>query len=280
VAVVTVEEVSGRAAYKRFVEFPYLTFRDEPRWSPPLASYERSRLDPHNPFFDRGDGEYFLARRGGVVAGRVTAHIAAKGDAHGWFGFFDVIDDEDVARALVDRAAVWLQEHGCTSMAGPASFTPADGPGVLVDGFDVAGTTGRPWQPPWYAKHLAAAGLARTGEQHTWRLRPDGGPALVERVEKPRVPMVGRFVDPRIVLRGITAVPDLSPARGSGVALARLAKRRQWDTCTVIAIDGDPSALVPNLQAAASEYDWVISPWSPDAEAPPEATHARFTIDF
>jgi len=105
VALVTVEEVQGRAAYKRFVEFAHLTFRDEPRWSPPLASYERGRLDPHNRFFDAGDGEYFLARRGGAVAGRMTAHIAARGDSDGWFGFYDVIDDAAVTAALVDRAA-------------------------------------------------------------------------------------------------------------------------------------------------------------------------------
>ena len=276
---VTVEEVSGRAAYKRFVEFPYLTFRDEPRWSPPLASYERQRLDPHNPFFDRGDGEYFLARRGGTVAGRVTAHIAAKGDRDGWFGFFDVIDDVGVAVALVERAADWLRAHGCTSMTGPASFTAADDPGLLTDGFETAGTTGRPWQPPWYAEHLRSAGLQQIGEHRSWRLRPAHGLATVERVDRPRVPTVGRFVDPRIVLAGITAVPDLTPARGSAMTLARMAKGRQWDTCTIIAIDGDPSVLVPNLLVAAAEgYEWVVSPWTPDADAPPEAVHARFTM--
>jgi len=279
VALVTVEEVQGRAAYKRFVEFAHLTFRDEPRWSAPLASYERGRLDPHNRFFDAGDGEYFLARRGGTVAGRMTAHIAARGDAAGWFGFYDVIDDAAVAAALVDRAARWLRDHGCTTMSGPASFTLADDLGVLVDGFDAAGTTGRPWHPPWYAAHLEAAGLARVTEHPSWRLVPEGGPTLVFPAAKPRVPVVGRFVDPRIVLPGITAVPDLTPARGSAVALARMAKRRRWDTCTIVAIDGEPFELVPRLQTAAhaAGYDWVISPWSPDAGAPSETVHARFT---
>lgn len=278
-AAVTVERVEGRAAYKRFVELPFLLFRDEPRWSPPLASYERARLDPHNRFFDGGDGEYFLARRGGAVVGRITAHVADRRDSTGWFGFFAADDDVAVVRALVERAAAWLREHGATTMSGPASFTPADELGVLVAGFQVAGTTGRPWHPPWYASHLEASGMAATIEQCTWRLAAvgDAPPALP--AQHVKVPIVGRFTDARIVLPGITAVPDLTPARGSAVALARMGRRRAWTTCTIVAVDGEPAGLVPDLCAAAvtAGYEWVISPWSPDPDAAPETTHARLS---
>ena len=276
-AVVAVEEVSGRAAFKRFFEFAYAQFRDEPRWPPPLVSYERKRVDPHHPFFDRGDGEYFLARRGGAAAGRITAHVAARGDEQGWFGFYDVVDNPAVASALLDQAANWLREHGCTTMTGPASFTVEDDPGVLVAGFDVAGATGRPWHPPWYAAHLEAAGLTRADEHQTWRLPAEGTTPFT--VADGGSPVVGRFADSRIVLPGIVAVPDLTPARNSAIALARLAKRKQWDGCTIVEIDGDPAELVPQLRAAASSagYEWVIAPWSPDPSAAPETVHARFT---
>jgi len=227
VAVVNVEQVKGRAAYKRFFEFPYLAFRDEPRWSPPLVAYERGRLDPHHPYFDEGDGEFFIARQGGTVAGRICAHLAHAGDGRGWFGFFDAVDDLEVGVALVSRAADWLREHGCSEMTGPVGF-PAEGePGVLVQGFDVAGTTGRPWQPSWYAEHLEAAGLARADESRTWRLVPAPGPHP-KPVSVRRVAIVGRFVDIRLLLPGIIAVPDLTPARGSAITLARMARGREW----------------------------------------------------
>lgn len=281
---VAVEEVSGRAAFKRFFEFAYLQFRSEPRWTPPLVVYERMRVDPHNRFFDNGDGEYFLARRGGTAAGRITAHVAAKGDEQGWFGFYDAVDDPAVTAVLVDQAAAWLRAHGCTSMTGPASFTVEDGPGVLVEGFEVAGTTGRPWHPPWYAAHLEAAGLQRTDEHRTWRLPPSElgvASGLIAPLATPssRGVVVGRFADPRIVLPGIVAVPDLTPARGSAIALARRTKRKQWEGCTIVEIDGDPAELVPQLQAAAAAagYEWIVSPWSPDPAAAPETVHARFT---
>jgi hypothetical protein len=286
VALVTVEEVSGRAAFKRFFEFAYMQFMSEPRWSPPLVAYERKRTDPHHRFFDEGDGEYFLARRRGSPAGRIAAHIAAKGDEQGWFGFYDATDDATVAADLIGRAADWLRAHGCTSMTGSAGFTPADDLGVLVEGFDVAGTTGRPWHPPWYAAHLEAAALTRTLESRTWRLPTPHelgviAPAITG-ITTPRwkgVGMAGRFADPRIVLPGIVAVPDLTPARNSAIALARRAKRKDWEGCTIVEIDGDPADLVPQLQSAAGAagYKWLISPWSPDPETPPETVHARFT---
>jgi hypothetical protein len=280
VAVVTVEEVSGRAAFKRFFEFAYMQFLSEPRWSPPLVAHERKRVDPHQKFFDEGDGEYFLARSRGQAAGRITAHIATKGDEQGWFGFYDAVDDPAVTAALVEQATAWLREHGCTTMTGPASLTPADDLGVLVEGFDVAGTTGRPWHPPWYAAHLEAAGLHRTEEHRTWRLIAEGTAPFS--LAGGGSPIAGRFTDPRITLSEIIAVPDLTPARNSAIALARCAKRKDWEGCTIVQIDGDPAAVVPQLQSAAGAagYQWVISPWSPDPNAPPETVHARFATSL
>jgi hypothetical protein len=37
----------------------------------------------------------------------------------------------------------------------------------------------------------------------------------------------------------------------------------------------DPSVAVPRVQAAAGAagYRWVIAPWSPEPDAPPETVH-------
>jgi hypothetical protein len=217
----------------------------------------------------------------------MTAHVAVDGAREGWFGFYDAVDDPAVTGALVEAATEWLRERGCTSITGPASFTPEDDPGVLVDGFSVPGTTGRPWHPPWYADHLAAAGLARSEDEdrRTWRLpaggAPGGGIAASADVEPPA--LAGRYADLRLLLAGppgeVAAVPDLTGA-GSPWQLAKRAKRGDWEVCTVVHCDGDASILVPAVQAAAglAGYRWVVAPWSPDPDAPPETVHARFTL--
>ncbi|MGI8662650.1 MAG: hypothetical protein ACR2LQ_05490 [Acidimicrobiales bacterium] len=284
-----VEEVSGRVAFRTFHELPHVLLREEPRWSAPLAAWDRARLDPQrNPFFVKGDAAYFILRHLGRPAGRITAHIAADDDLQGWFGFYDVIDDAAGTAALVEAAAAWLLERGCTSMTGPASFTLDDELGVLVSGFDVPGTTGRPWHPPWYGETLVAAGLEEVAgtRRGSWRLPATGG-AQLNRTGAIDVPeLVGPYGDRRLLLAGptgsIAGVPDLTVARGSALALARRAKRGEWESCTVVRCEGNPAELVPGLQAAAGEagYAWVVAAWSPDPRAAPEAEHATFTTSL
>ncbi|MGH9184771.1 MAG: hypothetical protein ACRD0U_02975, partial [Acidimicrobiales bacterium] len=289
---VAVEPVASRPARRRFIELPWVLHGDDPRWAPPLASFEQWRLDPYrNPFLrEGGEAELLLARRAGRVVGRISAHVAAPGAPEGWFGFFDTADDGPAVKALVEGAAAWLAKRGCASMTGPASFTPGTEAGVLVEGFDVPGTTGRPWQPPWCADHLVAAGLTPAGDQPRWRLDPAapgvgakvGGLAAVGS-RHALASHTGRHGDPRLVLQGdagtVAAVPDLSgilrEAGGrSALALARHARHRQWEGCTVVVCDGDPAVLVPGLCRAAAQagYQWVVAPWAPD-NRPPETVH-------
>ena len=219
----------------------------------------------------------------GRPCGRITAHIAADDDEHGWFGFFDVADDVDAARALVDAARTWLRERGCRTITGPASFTTADEPGVQVAGFDIPGVTGRPWHPPWYAAHLEAAGLTPAADQPAWRLetaRSGENHPAPGRIDLARTTAAGRYGDERLVLEGVSAVPDLAAAtRVSTFELARRAKRRQWDTAVVVHVDGEPHERVPDLlhAAHAAGYTTVVSPWSPDPDAPPTTVHRLYT---
>ncbi|MDP1820009.1 MAG: hypothetical protein Q8K58_08990 [Acidimicrobiales bacterium] len=295
---VSVEEVTGGKPLVRFIDLPQSLYGGDPRWAPPVRAWERYRLDARrNPFFDAGEAVYLLARSLGRPAGRITAHVAEPG-GEGRFGFWATVDEPAVVTPLVDAAQAWLVEQGCTSMTGPWSFEPDDEPGLLVAGYEAAGLTGRPWHPPHLAQCLEAAGLHPVADHPTWRhhLEPVHPSQLVEEVQQERCTtstssggggglpgQAGPYVDRRIVLDGIAAVPDIADAlRTSGLrsawGLARRARTADWDTCTVVRCDGDPARLVPSLldAAAAAGYRTVIAPWSADPAAPPEAVHRTY----
>jgi hypothetical protein len=283
--VVTVDEVGRGKDLVRFIELPQALHGDDPRFAPPVLAWERFRLARRNPYFEHGDAALFLARRGGRLAGRIAAHLPEP-DAPGRFGYWSAIDDPAVAMALVDAAKAWLEEQGTRTMTGPWSLEPDDERGVLVEGFDAVGTTGRPWRPPWEARLLDELGFAKVADEPTWRLpMTEVGPELP--LGGPRPGQAGSYADPRLVLEGIAAVPDLSGAlrtsrlRGAW-GLARRAREGDWEGCTVVRCSADPAVAVPALVAAAGRagYRWVVAPWSPDPGASPETVHRTYRLSW
>ena len=281
---ISLEEVTRGKGLVRFVELPQALHGEDPCFAPSVLAWERYRVSVRrNPYFEEADATYLLARRAGRPVGRIAAHLPHPG-AEGRFGFWTTIDDAAVARELVEGARAWLDEQGCRSMTGPWSFEPGDEPGVLADGFDVPGTTGRPWRPPWEAGLLEALGFEAVGDTATWRLRTtEVGPERPTSQDAPG--QAGTYVDRRLVLEGIAAVPDLSAAlRTSGLGaawgLARRVREGSWEGCTVVRCEDDPALAVPALVAAAGRagYRWVVAPWSPDAAAPPETVHRTYRL--
>ncbi len=137
---VTVRPVAGRRDLDRFIKLPFRLRRDDPQWVPPLIHERRRFLDRRrNPYFEHADAEYFLARRGGRVVGRVSAQVdhlynEHHGSREGHFGFFECEDDRETAEALLDAAAGWLRERGMERMLGPMDFTINDESGIVIEG--------------------------------------------------------------------------------------------------------------------------------------------------
>jgi GNAT superfamily N-acetyltransferase len=119
-----------------------------------------------NPFFEHAQAEYFIADRDGDVVGRIAAisnrlHNETHGDRIGFFGFFESIDDQDVANALFEAAAGWCRALGHDVLRGPASFSVNDECGLLVEGFDTPPALMMPHNPPYYIGLLERAGFMK-----------------------------------------------------------------------------------------------------------------------
>ena len=70
-----------------------------------------------NPYFEHGEAEYFLAERDGEPVGRISAQVDQRWDEYqggsdAMFGFFETVDDPEVATALLDAASEWARERG------------------------------------------------------------------------------------------------------------------------------------------------------------------------
>ena len=166
---ITVRPVTGRSDRKQFIDVPYEFYPGRyPKWIPPLRRDVKATLTPSkNAFFEHGDIQLFLAEdAAGDVVGRIAGivngkHLEKYDDGTGFFGFFECIEDFDVAEALLDAASAWLQEKGLSSMRGPANPSLNDTAGLLVNGFDREPSILMPYNPPYYETFLRRYGLER-----------------------------------------------------------------------------------------------------------------------
>ncbi len=127
-----------------------------------------------NPFFEHAEAQYFLAEREGRVVGRIAAidnrlHNEIHQEKVGFFGFFEVEQDQAIAEALLATALDWVRGRGLTILRGPASFSTNDECGVLVEGFDTPNTLMMPHNPPFYPTFIEQAGFQKAKDLLVYR---------------------------------------------------------------------------------------------------------------
>lgn len=172
---VEIHQVSTRRDLTAFVTFPWRVYRGDPLWVPPLISDRRETLDPgRGQFFRQADVALFMARRGRSVVGTIAAFIdrvrvERLKNADGGFGFFEVMEDYEAARLLLDACRQWLRERGMRSVRGPTSFGDNDCPGVLVTGADYPPAMMEAHTPAYYRVFLERYGMVKDHDLYAWR---------------------------------------------------------------------------------------------------------------
>jgi GNAT superfamily N-acetyltransferase len=172
---VEISAVKGPGDLRAFVALPFRLHAGTP-WIPPLKLERYVFLTRKlNAYFTHAEAQYFLARRGGRVVGRITAQIdRAFNEFHqsrwGMFGFLEFEDDQEIVDALLAAAADWLQARGCDRMVGPMNFALNDEGGVMIEGFEREPLIREPWNPPYYSARYETAGLTKAMDLFGWDL--------------------------------------------------------------------------------------------------------------
>ncbi|NNF36787.1 MAG: GNAT family N-acetyltransferase [Saprospiraceae bacterium] len=160
-------KVDNKALTKKFIDFPHGLYKDDPNYVPQLYIAVKELLSKKkNPFFKHSEAEVFLAMRGNEVVGRIAA-IANRNynnyhDSNiGFFGFFDCIEDYEVAEKLLDTAYEWCKAKGFNQIHGPTNFTTNDTAGLLIDGFDSPPVVEMTYNAPYYEEFVDRYGFTK-----------------------------------------------------------------------------------------------------------------------
>lgn len=165
-----IRPVRGRSDRAAFVNLPFRLYRDDPRWVPPLKKSIRAFMNrDRHPFYAHGHGaeaEFFVAWEGRHPAGRIAAilnhaHNLYHGQQVAHFGFFEVSNRPDVARALLDEAECWARKRGATAILGPVNPSTNYECGLLVDGFTAPPVIMMTYNPTYYPRLIESAGYRK-----------------------------------------------------------------------------------------------------------------------
>ena len=166
---------------RQFIRLPWKIYRNDPYRVPPLLLDMKALLNREkHPFFKHSSAEFFLARRGGELVGRIAAiqnnnHNNFHGERTGFFGFFESVNEKEVAAALLEQAAKWTRSRGLVQLRGPMNYSTNETVGLLVEGFDSCPFLMMTHNPAYYQGLIESAGFEKTMDLYAWWLLTEKG---------------------------------------------------------------------------------------------------------
>ena len=280
-----VRRLSDAGTRRAWLEVPKSIHATDAAWICPLDIVEKQRIAPgHNPFFEAGEAEFFVAYRNGVPAGRISAqinrrHLERHRDATGHFGFFDCIDDPVVARALVREAESWLAARGMTAMQGPFNLSVNQDTGLLTSGFEHRPTIMTSHAGVWTGSLLEACGLEKVMDFYAYRMNPVAMPDKARRLadlarasgrlEIRNIDMTNYAAEARLIFDifndawsdnwGFVPISDSEAVMLAAEMKPIMRSKFAW----IVEIDGEPAAMMvvlPDLNEVIGPFNGRLLP--------------------
>jgi hypothetical protein len=173
---------------RQFLDLPFRLYRDTPQWVPPIDIEARRLLDRRrNPYFRHSQAVFFLAIENDRALGRLAVlnhrpYNDYNGEVTAFFYLFECENKRDASQALFEAGFAWARAQGLEAMLGPKGFSPLDGMGLLVDGFEHRPALGIPYNLPYYPELIEAAGFTKRGDIVSGYLGP--GTQFPERIHE------------------------------------------------------------------------------------------------
>lgn len=179
-----VVEVKTGKELKMFISFPDELYKDCEQYVPALHKEQRYALTKISTlkYCKRKMWmvlDFGVSRKGKVV-GRICGMInprynAKYGTKRARFGWFDTINDIEVARLLINTAEEWAKSHGMTEIHGPLYYNTLGKQGMLVEGFENIPPFNCLYNYPYYNDLVEALGFEKECDWLQYKMVADQG---------------------------------------------------------------------------------------------------------
>lgn len=238
---------------KQFVHLPFLIYEDDIRWVPPLRMdimkiFNREKY----AFYQHSDAAFFMAfEEDGSPIGRIawldnTRYNMLHEEKTAFFYLFECKKDAKAAKALFQAGEDWAHARGLNKIIGSKGFTPLNGLGMLVEGFDLPPALDQAYNPPYYPVFMKDMGYTIQRELLTGRLYsedriPEKIHYLSERVQSRFGLRVDRFTKRSEVKKIVPYLKDLYNS-------------------TLTESSGNPAITEEEVKVMAEQLIWFADP--------------------
>ncbi len=171
---IVIEAVNSRKGMSEYVQFPFKLYKDDPYWVPPLIEERLAYFDTKkNPLWEHARYQLFTARRAGHIVGTIGGvvndnHNKVHNELAGGWGFFESVNDPEVAGALLQAAEDWSRLQGMNLIRGPLNFSTNDEIGMLIDGFNTSPMVMMTHNPRYYPSLIECHGYVKAMDVFAW----------------------------------------------------------------------------------------------------------------
>lgn len=167
---ITIKEAVTKKELKDFIKFSFDLYKNNPYWVPPIINDELESFDKtKNPAFQNAVAHFYIAYKSNKIVGKIAAiinweEVNNQQKKKVRFGWFDVIDDIEVTKALLEKVYELGRKNNLEYVEGPIGFSNLDKVGILTEGFDQMGTMITWYNYPYYKNHFEQLGYTKEKE--------------------------------------------------------------------------------------------------------------------
>jgi GNAT superfamily N-acetyltransferase len=189
-----------------FINFQWEVYKNDKSWVPPLKSEVRNILSDKNPFWKHAEKKLFLLYDENRLVGRIAGiidknYISFQNENAGFFGFFEVFNNIDYAKMLIEAVKDWLKNKGIEIMYGPMNPSTNDEMGFFFEGQEGSPMLMMPYNPNYYINLMEQMGLEKAKDLYAYML--DYNFVETKKLKVLKEKLAKKIADKNVVIRNI-----------------------------------------------------------------------------
>lgn len=183
----TFQKIENKKQIDLFHEIPFQIYEGNPNWIPPFKFEIEKIFDPEqNPLFEKGECERYLVFDGDIPVARFAVMNHSERDAvldppMGGLGFLEMVNNQNVANAIIEFAKSWHKKRGYSAFRGPVNFGEnMNYWGLLIQNFNESPIYGMHYHAEYYQTLIENTGAVKLDDH--WSYKREFDQPLPERM--------------------------------------------------------------------------------------------------